>query len=393
MSRGGAVKKDPATGGYYFVVDVAETGALKRRQLKRRFATQREARAGLTAVLAEMRSGDFVAPDRTTLATWTESWLTILATQVRPSTHHSYGRNVRLHALPSLGALPLQSIRPAHLTALYAELLAGGRRGPSGELTGQGLSLRSVAYLATILGRCLGDAVDGGLLATNPARKAKVPKPSSAGTRHEAIRTWSREDLGGFLARTRGHRHHPAWLLLATTGLRRGEALGLAWSGLDLDAGRLRVTRTLVDVERGVAKWSDPKTGRGRRSIALDPATVAELRSLRAEQAAERLAVGPGYARHDLVFAAPDGSPYHPDRFTRTFLEQGARLGLPTIRLHDLRHTWATLALEAGVHVKVVSERLGHSTIGITLDTYSHVLPAMESDAADRVAALFLGQA
>ena len=393
MSRGGTVRKDPATGTYYFVVDTAEPGSPRRRQLKRRFATQREARAALTGVLSELRAGTFVTPDTTTLSTWVEQWSAIVATQVRPSTAHSYARNLRLHALPSLGGRSLQSIRPAHLTGLYAELLSGGRRDHRGALSGQGLSLRSVAYLHTILGRCLGDAVDGGLLAANPARRAKVPRPSAAGDRHEVVRTWSRGDLGAFLTATRGHRHHPAWLLLATTGLRRGEALGLAWSGLDLDAGRLRVTRTLVDVERGVAKWSDPKTGRGRRSIALDGATVAALRTLRAEQAAERLAVGPGYRPHDLVFAMPDGGPYHPDRFSRTFLEQGRKLDLPAIRLHDLRHTWATLALEAGVHVKVVSERLGHSGIAITLNIYSHVIPAMETDAADRVAALILGGA
>jgi integrase len=115
------------------------------------------------------------------------------------------------------------------------------------------------------------------------------------------------------------------------------------------------------------------------------------LRGLRVEQAAERLAVGPGYAEHGLVFAMPDGRPLHPDRFARTFVRQAGTLGLPAIRLHDLRHTWATLAFEAGVPMKVVSEILGHASIAVTANIYSHVSPTMQSDAADRVAALILG--
>jgi integrase len=137
-----------------------------------------------------------------------------------------------------------------------------------------------------------------------------------------------------------------------------------------------------------VPVWSEPKTKQGRRQIAIDPGTVAVLRALRKEQAAEPLAIGPGYVDHDLVFALPDGRPLHPERFSRTFTELIARQKLPAIRVHDLRHTWATLALEAGIHPKVVSERLGHATVSITLDIYSHVSPAMQSDPAERVAAL-----
>ena len=198
MSRAGSVKKDPNTGGYYYVVDVSEPGQ-KRRQVRRRFATQRQARDALTAVLADLRSSTYVLPDRTTLGGWVERWAPVLRTQVRASTAHSYERNLRLHALPTLGDRPLQSLRAADLTGLYAELLAGGRRDHTGALTGGGLSLRSVAYLHTILGRCLADAVDGELMQTNPARRAKVPKPASAGVRHDGIRTWSRTDLGAFL--------------------------------------------------------------------------------------------------------------------------------------------------------------------------------------------------
>jgi integrase len=381
------VRKDPKAGGYYFVVDVAPRGET-RRQLKRRFPTYREARAELTKTLGELGTGTYVEPSRLTLAQWVEQWAPILRSRVRPSTAASYERNLRLHAVPSLGGRQLQSLKPADLTALYARLRTDGR---ADHARGVGLSIRSVAYLHTIVGRCLEDAVDGGLLQSNPARKAKPPKAAAEVGTREPVRTWPREILAAFLAANRAHRHHPVWLLLATTGLRRGEALGLAWSAVDLEAGRLQVTRTLVDADAGVPVWSEPKTRRGRRQIALDPATVAALKAVRVAQAADRLAVGPGYVDHDLVFALPDGRPLHPERFSRSFTELVARQGLPAIRVHDLRHTWATLALEAGIHPKVVSERLGHSTVSITLDIYSHVTPAMQADAADRVAALILG--
>ena len=174
--------------------------------------------------------------------------------------------------------------------------------------------------------------------------------------------------------------------------MRRGEALGLAWADLDLEVGRLSVRRTLVDLlAGGVPVWSDPKTAKGRRTVDLDARTVAVLRSHRAAQAQERLLTGAGYEQHDLVFAMPNGRPVHPERFSREFAETVARSELPRIRLHDLRHTWAVRALQAGVHAKVVQERLGHSNISITLDTYSHVLPAMQTDAAAQVAALIFG--
>jgi integrase len=134
-----------------------------------------------------------------------------------------------------------------------------------------------------------------------------------------------------------------------------------------------------------------PKTAKGRRTVALDPGTVAVLREHRQRLLAERLLMGAGFTDHELVFCRPDGGPLHPERFSRTFTQQAARAGLPAIRLHDLRHTWASLALSAGVHPKVVQERLGHAAIGITLDVYSHVTAGLHGDAAEKVAGLVFG--
>jgi integrase len=161
----------------------------------------------------------------------------------------------------------------------------------------------------------------------------------------------------------------------------------LIGKAVDLDSGRLAITRTLIDAP-SAPRFSEPKTNRSRRSVALDAESVAVLREHRKRQFEERLAWGPAYQDQGLAFCREDGSPLWPRSFSRAFDRHAATASLPAIRLHDLRHTHATLALSAGVHPKVVQERLGHATIAITLDTYSHVLPGMQEDAAAKVAAL-----
>ena len=174
--------------------------------------------------------------------------------------------------------------------------------------------------------------------------------------------------------------------------MRRGEVAGLKWADIDFERSRLAVRRALITIGYEVA-WSEPKTDRGRRSVALDHHTVAALRAHRARQAQERLALGPAYTDDDLVFAREDGSAPHPERLSKVFAGEARKAGLGVIRFHDLRHTYATIALQAGVHIKVVSERLGHSDIALTLNIYSHAIPALEEAAADRVASVIFGTA
>ena len=173
--------------------------------------------------------------------------------------------------------------------------------------------------------------------------------------------------------------------------MRRGELLGIQWSDVDLGRARIAVRRSLVTVGHEVVV-SEPKTAKGRRSVALDPATVASLKVWRLHQAAERLAWGPAWIDSGLVFTREDGRPLHPREVTRAFSRHVLAAGVPIIRLHDLRHTHATLALAAGVHPKVVQERHGHANIAITLDTYSHAIPAMQESAAATVARLVFGR-
>lgn len=224
-------------------------------------------------------------------------------------------------------------------------------------------------YLHSIVHKSLADALSWGLVVRNVADAASPPSNKAA--KAPPPRTWSAAELGTFLKSVRGTRLEPLWTVFATTGVRRSEALSIRWSDLDLDAAQLAIPVS--------------KSGRGR-SVALDGATVAVLRAHRKHQAAERLAWGPAYQDGDFVFCREDGVPYSPDYITRAFREAVARVGVARIRLHDLRHGWASMALQAGVNPKVVSERLGHATVAFTLDTYSHVAPGLQEDAAERVA-------
>ncbi len=195
------------------------------------------------------------------------------------------------------------------------------------------------------------------------------------------MKTWSAEQLGAFPKATADDRLHPLWHVLAMTGMRRGEALGLRWDDVDLEAGRLSVRRALIPSGREVVV-SEPKTARGRRSIALDPETVSVLKAQAAGQLEQQAAWQEGWTDSGYFFTAEDGQYLNPEAVTCWFRQAVKKSMLPKIRLHDLRHTHATLALQAGVHPKVVSERLGHATVSITLDTYSHAIPALQEEAA-----------
>jgi integrase len=368
--------------GYSVVVELDRDPITNKRRQKWHsgYRTKRDAERALSEIVASLHAGSYLEPTKQSLSEFTREWLAAIKPTIRPSTHHSYARNLRLHVLPHLGSVQLRRIDAGMLNTLYAALLADGRK----NYAGGGLSPRSVRYIHTIVHRALKDAVKWGRLSRNPAEAADPPK---AAGRPEST-TWTADQLRTFLEGTRGSRYWAAYLLLATTGLRRGEALGLRWADLDLDGGRASIRQTVIAIEHTVM-YGTPKTTKGRRTITLDSGTVAALREHRKRQAAERLLMGAGWTDNDLVFCHPDGTMLHPERFSRGFLETVARIGLPRIRLHDLRHGWATLALQAGVHPKVVQERLGHANISITLDTYSHVVAGLHEEAAEQVAALF----
>lgn len=383
MSQRGFVKR---RGDRWTAFWKIETATGWKQRSKGGFATKREAQAYLTKTLAALDSGTFADPSKLTLREYlVDRWLPMKRESLRPSTFDSYRRNIELHILPALGHVRLQLLTPDQLDRFYADQLASGR------LTGKsaGLAPKTVRHLHTVLHRALADAVRKSLVTRNVADAADPPKLRQAHG-SSAMRTWDADQLRLFLLAICDAPLGPAFWLAATTGMRRGEILGLRWSDVDFSAARLSVRHTVLNIAYQVTAGT-PKTARGRRSIALDPTTIAVLRAHRKNQAAVRRAQGRTPSADDLVFPRADGGPHHPDLFTQSFERAVKRLGLPRIRLHDLRHTHATLGLAAGIPPKVMSDRLGHATVAFTQDVYMHAIPRMEEAAAQQIADLVMG--
>jgi len=249
-------------------------------------------------------------------------------------------------------------------------------------------SARSVRHTHSVLRLALKDAVTAGKITHNPAVGAKLPR--DRGEVRE-MRAWSAEQLAAFLESTRDDRLHELWYTAAFTGLRRGELAGLKWHDVTWpdesgQSGRLRIRRGLVSVD-GKATISTPKTAAGGRDVAIDPDTVFALRRQVARQLGDHDRWGDAWQATGFVFTIENGQPIHPERVTKLFREAIQQAKLPRIRFHDLRHTHATLGLEAGIPVKVISQRLGHSSTRITQDTYQHVLREVQEETAAQIAA------
>jgi integrase len=359
--------------------------------LKRGYLTRKAAGEGLREQLGNVDRGTHVAPNKVTVGEHLATWLDGLRKE--PSTVASYRKNVRLHVEPHIGALRLEQLTGTRLTRLYHQLEKSGRVDGNG-----GLSARTVRYVHTIIHAGLGAAVRDGLLAVNPADKADPPSAKAA--KSPEMHPWTVEELRAFLDQRSkaGDELLIAWSLLAATGMRRGESLGLRWGDVDFDGSRLSVRRSATVVKhKGAGEEiiiGTPKSGKAR-TVDLDPQILAALRAHKTAQGTLALAL----ARDDAyVLANLDGSVRHPERFSRRFVAAvvAARkvMGedvLSKIRLHDLRHTHATLLLRDGEAVKVVSERLGHANAMITLGVYAHVMPGMQAGAAARFGALLAG--
>jgi len=386
--QGHVTKRGPATPDgparkrpWAFVLEVGDHADGRRRQVLRSgFVTKREAQEALREEIQRRAAGVVVDPGRLTVGQFLqEQWLPGLS-RVRESTHRSYTQHARTYLVPLLGGRPLRDLSTPDVNLLTAAL------GKPTSLGGRGLQPATVRLVHATLRAALADAVRWGLLPSNVALGAQLPQ-----RRRPEMRVWSAEQVRAFLKIYAEDELGPVLAVIAHTGLRRGEAVGLRWRQVDLDRALLVVDHQLVENGYRNVSSGEPKTKRGRRVLSLDPGTVALLGQQKRRQ--ERQHADAGLPQPpEWVFTRADGGHLHPEQLTRRFPRMARRADLPVIRLHDLRHTHATLGLAAGIPAKVMADRLGHSSVLLTLDTYSHVSPALDAAAAELIARLVSGQ-
>jgi integrase len=356
-------------------------------EAQRRYAvtvkgTRKEAERELRRRLDALDLGTHVDPNRMTTGEWLTRWLATVAEEISPKTHERYGELVRHFLIPALGGLPIAKLAPTHIQDCYTALASGGRRdGKPG-----GLSRQTRRHLHRVLHAALARAVEQQIIIRNPAAAMRLPKVERAPMTTLSPKQ-SRQLLDGL---RHSHIYWPA-LLATSTGMRRGEVLALRWQNVDLEHGSVRVVESLEQTRAGL-RFKPQKCGK-MRAVTLPGYTVTELRRLKREQAEGLLRLGVRQDGSTLLCARADGMPLQPQSLTHEFPRFLARLGpdFPKINFQGLRHTHASQLLTAAVHPKVVQERLGHATIGITLDTYSHLVETMQEDAAAKIDELTFG--
>lgn len=355
------------------------------RQIRRKTVngTKKAAEAELARILAAIETGAYVDPHRMSVGELLERWRDdVAAVEVSAKTLERYHEHVA-RLIEGLGTIPLLKLRALDEQAFYRVLRATGNR-----RTGRGLSEQTLLHVHKVLGAALAQGVRWRLMAYNPAQDVRSPVP-----RRLEMATLQAAEITALVATTAGTALGAAVLLLFTTGLRRGELLALRWSDLDRERGRLVVSRTLEETRAGLT-FKPPKTARSTRVVPLPPSALAALSTQALQQRRQRLQAGPSWQDQGLIFPGAGGDPLAPSYFSKAFAAAVRRAGLRAFGAHALRHTHVTELLRAGVHPKVVSERVGHSSVSFTMQRYAHALPDMQQNAADEMERLVgrLGQ-
>jgi integrase len=367
-------KPDGTWSRWHAVIDLPVGSTGRRRQKTSTHDTKRDAQAWLAKVTQELRAGELY-DTKLTVAEYLTGWLQGRQS-LRPSTRQAYETHLVQHVLPELGHLRLLDLRSHHIEEMYRQITDANprRERPIGPTT--------MRRIHATLNSALNTAVRRGLIRRNPATTVDLPHPSPV-----TPRAWTSEEVAAFLTATRDDHLAVLYRLLVLTGLRRGEAVGLRWSDLDLTTGKLTVNRQVVSVD-GELIIGPPKSDAGRRTVALDQGTVELLRLRHRRDRIAHWSSTDEDFDNTPVFRRSDGKGVHPAYVSRHFTTLVTRHGLPPIRLHDLRHTSASIGLAGGETLLEVSRRLGHSSITVTADIYSHVSAATAAESAERLANL-----
>ena len=335
--------------------------------------TKRDAEREKTRLLHELETGQYVEPSRMTVSEYLQKWLDHAKNKVNPKTHERYEQLISNNLVPQIGGIPLAKLQPLHIQDAYDRLLESGRTDGRG-----GLSSQTVLHCHRVLRTALHQAVRWQLVIRSAVDGVDPPTPAKREMQalDEIQTVW-------LFSAAQGTRLYVPILFTATTGVRRGELLALGWSELNLDGATATIRRSLEQTRKGGLRFKYPKNNKGR-TITLPSLLIEALREHKSTQDGMKAMMGPNYNTEDLVFPRQDGTIWKPEQFTDSYFRFARKIGVK-LRFHDLRHTHASQLLRAGVPVKVVSERLGHSAVGITLDTYSHVLPGMQEEAAQKI--------
>ena len=374
--RGHIVKRSKNKNSWSIKISLGKDNAGKyRSQWYTVQGSKKDAEKRLSELLHQQDTGTYTKPGKQTLGDYLEHWLQdYCQPNLAPHTVQSYSFFINQHISTAIGNIPLTELKPEHLQNLYSEKLSSGRRDGTG-----GLGNRSVRYIHTTLHKALKHAVRMGMILRNPADAVESPKVKS----HE-MRVMSESDLHMFLEYARSTSYYTLFYTALFTAMRRSELLALRWSDIDLRICQISVSRTLHQLHNRNIIITQTKTDKSRRLIALSPSTTLVLRDHRHHQEVLRQTIGIPLTNDDLVFCQYDGKPLLPDSVSHAWHRLAYRTGLKGIRLHDARHTHASLMLKQGIHPKIVQERLGHASIRTTLDTYSHVAPGLQQAAAKR---------
>ena len=335
--------------------------------------TKAEAERRLNELQAELFKGTFVKPQKVTVGEYLTDWLENTARiQISPTTYRGYRYIINRHLIPALGGMYLSNLNGPIIQRYYAQKLKEPRLdGKPGTITA-----RTVSSHHRVLHRALRSAVTCGLISRNMADDTEPPSPEN-----KEIKPMTVSQMNTFLTKLKGSSYYELFYTMLFTALRRSEILALRWQDIDLHNGQLTVNRVVHYINRQFI-FREPKTEKSKATIALTPSTVTLLEDFKQRRAGEYILLGKELQGADLAFCGIDGLPLSPDTISRYWQRFVNRIGMPGIRLHDARHTHATLMLKGGVNIKVIQERLRHTRIETTLNVYSHVLPGMQEGAA-----------
>jgi len=336
--------------------------------------TKKDAERKLSELLTQLDTGSFVLPGKQTLGEFLEEWLRdYVQPNLAAKTVDWYKYIIRRHLIPGLGNIPLIQLKPEHIARYSAEKSCNQNLGGLKPLSSQ-----TVKHQYTTLHNALSYAVRMGKLSRNPADAVSPPK-----VQRPARRYWDKEESDLFLEAIKDNPYYAYFYTLLYTGARRNELLGLKWDDIDLIGLTLHIDRSFEDLKDGKVITKPTKTDKGR-TIDLPPSCARVLREYKEKRADERIMLGKVLSKEDPVFTYADGRPFQPSGVSHAFAKLVRQTGVKPIRLHDLRHSHASIMLKKGIHPKVVQERLGHSSIQVTLDIYSDVMPGIQRDAAKR---------